>query len=61
VVEVDTDLAAPGEAAAAAAEFVPPAATPRGGAVEIRGLTKRFGDDTVVDAIAVSIAPGSSS
>jgi spermidine/putrescine ABC transporter ATP-binding subunit len=61
VVEVDTDLAAPVEAAAAAAEFVPPASAatpPRRGAIELRGLTKRYGDDTVVDAIAISIAPG---
>jgi spermidine/putrescine ABC transporter ATP-binding subunit len=28
------------------------------GAIELRGLTKRYGDETVVDAIAVSIAPG---
>jgi spermidine/putrescine ABC transporter ATP-binding subunit len=28
------------------------------GAVELRGLTKRYGEETVVDAIAVSIAPG---
>ena len=27
-------------------------------AVELRGLTKRYGEETVVDAIAVSIAPG---
>jgi putative spermidine/putrescine transport system ATP-binding protein len=28
------------------------------GAVELRGLTKRYGEETVVNAIAVSIAPG---
>src|ERR1700760_3939197 len=28
------------------------------GAVELRGLTKRYGDETVVNSIAVSIAPG---
>jgi spermidine/putrescine ABC transporter ATP-binding subunit len=30
----------------------------RPGAIELRGLTKRYGDETVVDAIDVSIAPG---
>ena len=46
-----------------AAELAPPAplATPgtRGarGAIELRGLTKRYGEETVVNAIAVSIAP----
>ena len=28
------------------------------GAIELRGLTKRYGDETVVNDIAVSIAPG---
>jgi spermidine/putrescine ABC transporter ATP-binding subunit len=28
------------------------------GAIELRGLTKRYGDETVVNAIGVSIAPG---
>ena len=28
------------------------------GAIELRGLTKRYGEETVVDAIALSIAPG---
>jgi len=28
------------------------------GAIELRGLTKRYGNETVVNAIAVSIAPG---
>ena len=47
-----------------AAELAPPAplATPgtRGarGAIELRGLTRRYGEETVVNAIAVSIAPG---
>ena len=27
-------------------------------AVELRGLTKRYGEETVVDALAASIAPG---
>ena len=30
----------------------------RRGAIELRGLTKRYGEETVVNAIAVSIAPG---
>jgi len=29
-----------------------------GGAIELRGLTKRYGDDTVVNAIDAAIAPG---
>jgi spermidine/putrescine ABC transporter ATP-binding subunit len=28
------------------------------GAIELRGLTKRYGDETVVDAVAAAIAPG---
>ena len=28
------------------------------GAIELRGLTKRYGEEAVVDAVAVSIAPG---
>ena len=28
------------------------------GAIELRGLSKRYGEETVVDAVAVSIAPG---
>ena len=28
------------------------------GAIELRGLTKRYGDETVVNAVAISIAPG---
>ena len=43
-----------------AAELAPPApiAGLGGGAVELRGLTKRYGEETVVDALATSIAPG---
>jgi putative spermidine/putrescine transport system ATP-binding protein len=42
------------------AELVPAAleAGRARGAIELRGLTKRYGDETVVNAIAVSIAPG---
>jgi putative spermidine/putrescine transport system ATP-binding protein len=29
-----------------------------GGAIELRGLTKRYGEETVVNALAASIAPG---
>ncbi|MBV9685648.1 MAG: ATP-binding cassette domain-containing protein, partial [Alphaproteobacteria bacterium] len=38
-----------------------PVAAVRGaarGAIELRRLTKQYGEETVVDAIAVSIAPG---
>jgi ABC-type Fe3+/spermidine/putrescine transport system ATPase subunit len=51
LVEMDTVLA----------ESSPVAAlenTPASGAIELRGLTKRFGDDTVVNAIDASIAAG---
>ena len=44
-----------------AADSAPPArlaASIRGGAIELRGLTKRFGAETAVDTIALSIAPG---
>jgi len=48
-----------------AADFAPPApdaptsiAAPGRGAIELRALTKRYGDETVVNAIATSIAPG---
>ena len=34
------------------------AANERTGAIELRRLTKRYGEETVVNAIAVSIAPG---
>jgi len=45
----------------AAAETNAPAGaaeTTLSGAIELRGLTKSYGRDTVVDAISVSIAPG---
>jgi spermidine/putrescine ABC transporter ATP-binding subunit len=34
------------------------APTPARGAIELRGLTKRYGDETVVNDIATSVAPG---
>jgi len=44
------------------APFTPLAAAPdtgsARGAIELRGLTKRYGEETVVNAIAASIAPG---
>ena len=42
------------------ADFAPPAsiATAGRGAIELRGLTKRYGEETVVNAIATTIAPG---
>jgi putative spermidine/putrescine transport system ATP-binding protein len=59
MVKVDIDLAARRQAAASA-EPAPPVrvAAVRGGAIELRGLTKRYGDETVVDAIAIAIAAG---
>src|SRR5271155_5152210 len=43
-----------------AADFVSSQATATvgRGAIELRGLTKRYGEETVVNAVAVSIAPG---
>jgi spermidine/putrescine ABC transporter ATP-binding subunit len=43
-----------------ASETTVPDCRPPGaeGAIELRGLTKRYGSETVVNAIAVSIAPG---
>ncbi|HJY50541.1 MAG TPA: ABC transporter ATP-binding protein, partial [Stellaceae bacterium] len=35
-----------------------PIARAGGSAIELRGLTKRYGEETVVDTIAASIAPG---
>jgi spermidine/putrescine ABC transporter ATP-binding subunit len=60
VVEVDSDLAAAGEADPMAADFAAPEASApvHNGAIELRGLTKRYGDETVVNAIDVSIPPG---
>ena len=59
MVKVDIDLAARRETAASA-EPAPPVrvAAVRGGAIELRGLTKRYGDETVVDAITIGIAAG---
>src|SRR5262252_7786825 len=54
-------LAQRGPTAPMVAEPAPPAASDAGrarGAVELRGLTKRYSEETVVDALAVSIAPG---
>jgi spermidine/putrescine ABC transporter ATP-binding subunit len=43
-----------------AADFISPGATVAAGrgAIELRGLTKRYGEETVVNAIGASIAPG---
>jgi putative spermidine/putrescine transport system ATP-binding protein len=58
VVELDSDLAA-GGAPAAVHELAAPAPVAKArGAIELRGLTKRYGEETVVDAIALSIPPG---
>jgi spermidine/putrescine ABC transporter ATP-binding subunit len=42
------------------ADFASPEriATTARGAIELRGLTKRYGDETVVNGIATSVAPG---
>jgi spermidine/putrescine ABC transporter ATP-binding subunit len=60
MVEVDLDLNRPERAAPAVAEWVPavPPASAGRGAVELTALTKRYGDDTVVDRVALSIASG---
>jgi spermidine/putrescine ABC transporter ATP-binding subunit len=60
MVEMDPVLAERSWTAAMVAELAPPGRTAaaRGGAVELRGLTKRYGEEIVVDAIAAAIAPG---
>ena len=55
---MDSVVAEPARTAVTAAEPASPAPETARGAVELRGLTKRYGEDTVVNAIAVSIAPG---
>src|SRR5262249_7235092 len=57
VVELDSDLAARGAPAAVDELAAPAPVVAARGAIELRGLTKRYGEDTVVDAIALSIAP----
>ena len=57
MVQVDTVLAERSPAAEAEPALPAPIAAGRG-AIELRALTKRYGDETVVDAIAASIAPG---
>jgi hypothetical protein len=66
LVEVDPDLAAAGQADLMAADFDAPetsapivaGASTSQGAIELRGLTKRYGNEAVVNAVTVSIAPG---
>jgi ABC-type Fe3+/spermidine/putrescine transport system ATPase subunit len=60
MVEVDSDLRGEGRAPAIAAELAPPAPTALTGrgAVELVGLTKRYGEETVVDRVAVGVAAG---
>jgi putative spermidine/putrescine transport system ATP-binding protein len=64
MVQMDPVLAEPSRTAVVVAEPVPsaPLAAPDTGracgAIELRGLTKRYGEETVVNAIAASIAPG---
>jgi spermidine/putrescine ABC transporter ATP-binding subunit len=57
MVEVDPVVAERGRAAMESTPPVPLDAAGRG-AIELRGLTKRYGDDIVVNNIAASIAPG---
>ena len=60
MVEMDPVVAAAGRAGHGGRIRTARADSPHAGrgAIELRGLTKRYGDDTVVNAIAVSIAPG---
>jgi spermidine/putrescine ABC transporter ATP-binding subunit len=64
MVEMDSVIAERSGAAVMVAELAPPAplaatnAGTVGGAIELRGLTKRYGDEAVVNDIAASIAPG---
>jgi putative spermidine/putrescine transport system ATP-binding protein len=61
---MDTVLAERGGAAAMVAETAPSVplvaadAATGGSSIEVRGLTKRYGDETVVNDIAAAIAPG---
>src|SRR5271155_899273 len=61
---MDPVVAARSRTAAMVAELLPPLPpavvkpAAGGGAIELRGLTKRYGEETVVNAIAASIAPG---
>jgi len=57
MVEVDIVVAERGRAAMEASPPAPVDAARRG-AIELRGLSKRYDDETVVNNIAVSIAPG---
>jgi spermidine/putrescine ABC transporter ATP-binding subunit len=64
MVQMDTVLAERGGAAAMVADTAPPASRVAadvragGSAIELSGLTKRYGDEAVVNDIAASIAPG---
>ena len=59
MVEMDTVLEQRPTRAVAAGLVTPaPIARAGGSAIELRGLTKRYGEETVVDTIAASIAPG---
>jgi hypothetical protein len=59
-VEVDIVLAQRSRTPAMVAGLATPApiAGADGSAIELCGLTKRYGEETVVDTIAASIAPG---
>jgi spermidine/putrescine ABC transporter ATP-binding subunit len=60
MVEVDSVIAERGGTVALAAELASPAllVAANRAAIELCGLTKRYGEETVVDAVAASIAPG---
>jgi len=58
MVEVDSDLAARGALGAVHELALPAPVAAARGAIELRGLTKRYDEETVVDAITLSIAPG---
>jgi spermidine/putrescine ABC transporter ATP-binding subunit len=60
MVQMDTVLAERNPTPAVVAGLATPApiAGAGGSAIELRGLTKRYGEETVVDTIAASIAPG---
>ena len=57
---MDIDVREQNRTAATVVELPPPAQTRAvsRGAVELAGLTKRYGEETVVDHVMVSIAPG---
>src|SRR5262249_21258402 len=58
MVEMDSVVVERGGATVAEAASPAPIIKQGRGAIELRGLTKRYGEETVFNAVAASIAPG---